>query len=205
MQAASSASNTSLRRRWSGVCIDFRLKCAKASITASELGRWGEGVMVMQKSLVSEIHRRMGTRTTEELLQIWKKNDRKEWSDAAFEAVQLVLSERDVVIPPQVRNTQDAEEVRIINRLNMGHVALVCSVVGVIGHALILVSSPSRGLERVASQGAIEFNLMIAFILLAAVGLVVGLISLFKAVSRWLGLAAIAVTAAPLIYLMLHI
>jgi hypothetical protein len=41
-------------------------------------------------------------KTTEELLAIWDSNDRNQWSDTTFEVIKQTLSEREVVIPPQV-------------------------------------------------------------------------------------------------------
>lgn len=43
----------------------------------------------------------MRDKRTEELLGIWVKNDRSEWTDQAFAAVLQVLTERGMVPPPQ--------------------------------------------------------------------------------------------------------
>jgi Protein of unknown function (DUF2569) len=44
----------------------------------------------------------MRQKNTEELLEIWKVNDRGQWSDAAFNAIVQVLSERGVSVSPQI-------------------------------------------------------------------------------------------------------
>jgi len=89
--------------------------------------------------------------------------------------------------------------------INAGQVALACSVIGIAGRWIVLALRAERGISRVASQGGLESLLMTGFILLAGVGLVLGVAALFKKPSRWWGLGAIAVTAIPLVYLMLNV
>ena len=55
----------------------------------------------MSTKMIDEIKARMGQKANEELLAIWGKNDRKEWSDDAFEVIRQVLTERKVTIPEQ--------------------------------------------------------------------------------------------------------
>lgn len=50
---------------------------------------------------IDEIKTRMEQKSNEELLEVWIKNDREEWSDDAFEAIREVLAERKVTIPVQ--------------------------------------------------------------------------------------------------------
>jgi hypothetical protein len=47
------------------------------------------------------IFQSMQEKDTEELLQIWKKNNRKEWSDQAFEVIHDILSEKLGTVPEQ--------------------------------------------------------------------------------------------------------
>jgi hypothetical protein len=42
----------------------------------------------------TQVQRQLETKETDELLAIWKKNDRGQWSDAAFEAIGLILRHR---------------------------------------------------------------------------------------------------------------
>jgi hypothetical protein len=48
-----------------------------------------------------QIQQRMQEKDTEELLDIWKRNDRSEWTDVAFEVVREILVERIGEAPPQ--------------------------------------------------------------------------------------------------------
>lgn len=51
--------------------------------------------------LADQIVESMRQKPSEELLAIWMSNDRDQWSDAAYEAICHVLSERGVTVPPQ--------------------------------------------------------------------------------------------------------
>jgi hypothetical protein len=58
----------------------------------------------------------MNLKETDELLEIWRNNDRYEWSDDAFDVVKEILNERDVDIPEQgdpiyERNEEEPDEV----------------------------------------------------------------------------------------------
>ncbi len=53
---------------------------------------------------------RMEQKTTEELLDIWKKNDRGEWTDAAFEVIREILAARIGSLPAQGEDIVDSEE-----------------------------------------------------------------------------------------------
>ena len=55
----------------------------------------------MSNDLHKQIYDRMSLKETDELLEIWQKNDRFEWSDEAFDAINEILKERDVKIPEQ--------------------------------------------------------------------------------------------------------
>lgn len=44
----------------------------------------------------------MNSKSTEELLNIWEKNDRGEWSDEAFVAIQNILTQRGENLPGQL-------------------------------------------------------------------------------------------------------
>jgi len=50
---------------------------------------------------VQEVAAWMRRRPTEELLAVWRENDRKKWSDTAIEAARKTLVERGVALPPQ--------------------------------------------------------------------------------------------------------
>lgn len=55
----------------------------------------------MNTKLRNHIRANFSARDTEELLKIWKTNDRVEWSDMAFEVLGEILKERLDVLPEQ--------------------------------------------------------------------------------------------------------
>lgn len=52
-------------------------------------------------TLSKQIYERMRDKSSEELLTIWKENDRGLWSDEAFKAIEEILSSRKVPLPAQ--------------------------------------------------------------------------------------------------------
>ena len=57
---------------------------------------------MMDNKLAVQIREKMKQKPTDELLSIWTKNDRNEWTKEAFEAISDVLAERNVSIPEQL-------------------------------------------------------------------------------------------------------
>ena len=55
----------------------------------------------MSEEYRSQVYNNLDLKSTEELLEIWKKNERFEWSDTAFEVIQEILEERLEELPPQ--------------------------------------------------------------------------------------------------------
>lgn len=55
----------------------------------------------MNKMLIEQITENLRKKETEELVEIWKENDRNQYSDEAFEAIRQILAERGQTIPPQ--------------------------------------------------------------------------------------------------------
>jgi hypothetical protein len=55
----------------------------------------------MSDELRNQIRNNLSLKDTNELLEIWKTNNRVEWSDTAFEVLREVLRERVKEIPPQ--------------------------------------------------------------------------------------------------------
>jgi len=64
----------------------------------------------MSEELRKQIHNNLGQKDTYELLEIWKTNDRVEWSDTAFEILEEILRERVKEIPPQNEPVLEHEE-----------------------------------------------------------------------------------------------
>lgn len=59
----------------------------------------------MSIALDDQVMNSMRDKGTNELLDIWRSNDRSQWSESAFSAVSQVLSERGVPAPHQVNVT----------------------------------------------------------------------------------------------------
>lgn len=55
----------------------------------------------MTDELKKQIYNNLDMRETDELLEIWQKNHRFEWSDAAFESIREILISRGIYIPQQ--------------------------------------------------------------------------------------------------------
>lgn len=53
----------------------------------------------------------MRQKETDELLRIWARNDRAEWTAEAFEVIRQVLEERQVDVPPQGEPLEEEEAV----------------------------------------------------------------------------------------------
>jgi hypothetical protein len=57
-------------------------------------------------SLRQQIYKSMNEKDTRELSEIWKANDRNEWSDQTFDIIEEILQNREVEIPEQLSNTE---------------------------------------------------------------------------------------------------
>lgn len=55
----------------------------------------------MNDKLYEQIYRNMANKDTDELLEIWRKNDHVEWSDTAFEVIKDILIKRLDEVPGQ--------------------------------------------------------------------------------------------------------
>lgn len=69
----------------------------------------------MRDDLRGQIYNQMNLKETDELLEIWKTNDRTEWSDTAFEVIREILQERNGVVPlqnqPITENNSKGDEI----------------------------------------------------------------------------------------------
>jgi hypothetical protein len=70
----------------------------------------------MDAKLVEDMRNFMDSKSTEELVQIWRENDRMKYAEEAFEAIRQIFEERGETIPPQlpVRKTQPIRKKREI-------------------------------------------------------------------------------------------
>lgn len=68
----------------------------------------------MNDKLYRQIYSNFNLKETDELINIWKTNDRVEWSDTAFEVVEDILKERNIEVPaqnePVYEHTEDDDE-----------------------------------------------------------------------------------------------
>lgn len=64
----------------------------------------------MSDELRNQIHNNLSLKDTNELLEIWKINDRAEWSDTAFEVLREILKDRGKEIPPQAEPVLEHQE-----------------------------------------------------------------------------------------------
>jgi hypothetical protein len=64
----------------------------------------------MNTALHQQIYQNMTLKETEELLAIWQRNNRQEWSDEAMEIVKDILTKRSVEIPEQTETAGENQE-----------------------------------------------------------------------------------------------
>lgn len=55
----------------------------------------------MNSNLHQQIYNNLNLKETDELVEIWQKNDRVEWTDDTFNIIRAILQERLAEIPPQ--------------------------------------------------------------------------------------------------------
>lgn len=65
----------------------------------------------MNEELREQIYKELDLRETDDLLDIWRTNDREEWSDIAFEVVKEILNKRIGEVPQQNEPILEHKEV----------------------------------------------------------------------------------------------
>jgi hypothetical protein len=60
----------------------------------------------MDNNLRKQIYSNMNLRETDDLVEIWQRNDRKEWSDLAFDVIREILVNRLGELPIQTGQTE---------------------------------------------------------------------------------------------------
>jgi hypothetical protein len=90
----------------------------------------------MNKRLIKQIGQPMEEKGAEELLEIWKNNNRKEWSDEAFVAIHRILIARGVIPPSQTR-PQIAALPGKSKEVNMGGDTAILVLWAVVGGILL--------------------------------------------------------------------
>src|SRR6266487_6353628 len=71
----------------------------------------------MNNELRNQIYNELNLREIEDLLKIWQKNDRVEWSDEAFAIIKEILQNRGMEVPKQDEpiNEYGEEEMEVEN------------------------------------------------------------------------------------------
>ena len=83
----------------------------------------------MSTNLIQDIKKHIETKPTEELLDIWSENDREKWSAEYFEAVRLVLLERNEPLPEQTPEHRESQPAG--RNKKMRSLAIVFLLIGV--------------------------------------------------------------------------
>lgn len=65
----------------------------------------------MDKKIVEQIRENMDPKSTDELVKIWKENDREQYSEAAFEAIKQLLLDRGQTLPPQAEPQKEESQI----------------------------------------------------------------------------------------------
>jgi ABC-type multidrug transport system fused ATPase/permease subunit len=129
------------------------------------------------------IRSKMLEKSTEDLIEIWVKNDREEWSDLAFEVVGEVLHQRIGDLPDQEQPEKRLEEASIDReRLSMiaNRVTLISWVVLVV--AIVYLCWGALSILTSGSASPQNFLLALASILMVAI-LGLSLFGLLQALS----------------------
>ncbi len=100
---------------------------------------------INNSSLPNQVYDNMRLKETEELIEIWKRGDRTEWSDTAIEVVKEILLERLGELPPQElveeKGSPEDEPLHNENKLmKISYWANVISWVVLIGYAVNFLS-----------------------------------------------------------------
>jgi hypothetical protein len=90
-----------------------------------------------------QIYNELSLKSTDELLEIWKTNDRSVWSDEGFNAIQKILLERQGSVPPQkgVSTVEESDDSTYYNIDRLTSLATIANVLAwvILGGDLIAV------------------------------------------------------------------
>ena len=93
---------------------------------------------------MADIKENLSTKETDELLQIWNDNNRAEWTDIAFSAIEEILTERGVTVPPQPNETTELK--KKINAKSIGGISIGTIIAYAIGTSLAEEYGPIVGI-----------------------------------------------------------
>ena len=77
----------------------------------TSLGWWVKAV-AMSDDFREQIYRNFSQRQAEELLEIWRANDRYEWSEMTFDVIREILQARHIEPPPQDKPVYKAHKLK---------------------------------------------------------------------------------------------
>jgi len=96
----------------------------------------------MDTKMVEHIRQNLANNTNDELLHMWKENDRERWSESAFEAVKQILTERGIELPAQGAPIVKGESVeeRKTDKRSIGRAMIAFGIVGAGAEAALYAS-----------------------------------------------------------------
>jgi hypothetical protein len=102
-------------------------------------------------SLSDEIYNELNLKSTDELLEIWKTNDRSVWSDDGFKAINKILLERQGSVPPQeaAAPSEESDEDTYYNLDRITSIATIANVLAwiiLVGDLIALIAYLRLGL-----------------------------------------------------------
>jgi len=109
----------------------------------------------MSSNLFQHIRTNMETKSTEYLIKIWEENDREEWAEDAFEAIEQILKERGEALPLQKYSAPPAQLKKKKGKVWFIFVSLkLIILVGVIAHYTIEYKNNQKTKETVETMMA---------------------------------------------------
>jgi len=132
--------------------------------------------------ITDEIRQHMAQKSTDELLTIWKENDRDSWSEDAFKAVKDLLIERGIELPEQrpypSKSTEATRAEKLDNRgkskSRVGKCERLLGGMGGVGVLLIAFLYFFAKGDPWKPEGHISWQLGLIMVLSPLVGTVIG-------------------------------
>lgn len=122
----------------------------------------------MDLRVVQNIRKNIESKSTEELIQIWKENDRSQYSDEAFEAIRQLLEEQGVATPLQ--NLSEKSTNGISQRYPaLQTIAGICKILAYLN----AISAVVGGFYFVATSGITGIFILISSLFLGAIAFVI--------------------------------
>ncbi len=96
----------------------------------------------MDNNLRKQIYNSMNLRETDDLVEIWQENDRKEWSDLAFSVIREILINRLEELPTQTGQVakKEPDSTEIYPKYPRNKILLVTQFIPLFIFALLLIS-----------------------------------------------------------------